>query len=134
MDDKYVQMLDNLYSKLGNKRSSGNRFEIPKVEIVYQGSITIWKNFNRFVELFRRDRDFMIRFFKRELGAPIDDKGEELLIHRRVPIHNLEIKVNSFFELYVRCNECKGPDTHIVEKDGLKLLVCEICGASRVIR
>lgn len=133
-DNKYLGMLENLYARLGEKRGTGNRFEIPKVEIVYQGSTTVWKNFSRFQELFRRDRDFMLKFFKRELGAPFDDKGEYVIIHRRVPQNILDVKINSFFELYVRCKECKGPDTHIVEKDGVKILVCEICGASRVIK
>ncbi|MCS7122549.1 MAG: hypothetical protein NZ908_01165 [Candidatus Micrarchaeota archaeon] len=133
-DSKYVEMLNSLYVRLGEKKGTGNRFEIPRAEIMYQGSTTVWKNFSRFAELFRRDKEFMIKFFKRELGAPLDDRGEFVVIHRRVAQNILDVKVNSFFELYVRCKECKGPDTHIVEKDSVKILVCEICGASRVIK
>lgn len=131
MDTDYTKMLDRLYERLGNRRSSGNRFEIPEPEIIYQGSVTIWKNFNRFVEVFRRDREFMIKFFKKELGAPIEDHNDYVLIHRKIQLQILKTKINSFVELYIRCHECKGFDTHI--QDG-KILVCEICGASRVIK
>ncbi len=131
MNSDYHTMLDRLYEILGSKRGTGNRFEIPEPEIIYQGSVTIWKNFNRFVEVFRRDRMFMIRFFKKELGAPIDDDNDYISIHRKIQIAILKTKINSFVELYIRCHECKGFDTHI--QDG-KILVCEICGASRVIR
>lgn len=125
-------MLNNLYTKLGAKKTTGSRFEVPNPEIIYQGSITIWKNFNKFVEIFRRDRKFMIKFFKKELGAPIDDKEEYIIIHRKINLDILKIKIQSFMELYVKCHECKGYDTYILEEK--KILVCEICGASRLIR
>ena len=132
MDD-YKTMLDKIYSKISSISSKSERFEIPKSEIYYEGGFTVWKNFHKFQELFRRDESFMIKFFKKELGAPIENRDGRIIIYRKIAQNILDDKIKMFFKFYVLCYECNGVDTVLVNKNGRVELVCEACGASRVI-
>ncbi len=132
MDD-YKTMLDKIYSKISSTSNKSERFEIPKPEIYYESNFTIWKNFYRFQELFRRDESFIIKFFKKELGAPIENKDGRIIIYRKIPQDILEDKIRMFFKFYVLCYECNGVDTVLINRNGRVEIVCEACGASRVI-
>ena len=47
---------------------------------------------------------------------------------------NLQDKLQAFVDAAVVCKECKRPDTKIIDKDGVKMLVCEACGARAPVR
>jgi translation initiation factor 2 subunit 2 len=130
----YEEMLDELFRSLPDKRkASGERFEMPKVDVIIEGNKTIWRNFERISEILRRDKDFMAKYFSKELGAPVEIAGERLIIQRRVLPDLLQKKLEFFVKQYVLCWECKKIDTKIVTINGVKMLVCEACGARRAI-
>ncbi|NPA22540.1 MAG: translation initiation factor IF-2 subunit beta [Candidatus Micrarchaeota archaeon] len=133
-EEEYLKLLEEAYKKLPQTKGSAERFEMPQIEIAYDGNKTIWKNFQKFAEVFRRDPEFMLRYFKRELGAPIVLDGPRAIIHKKLLPQFIQKKLESFFRLYVVCWECGKVDTHIINVGGHKELVCEACGATRVIR
>ncbi len=133
-ESEYIKLLEEAYNKLPKTKSSAERFEMPQVEISYDGNKTIWRNFMKFAEAFRRDPEFMLRYLKKELGAPIFLDGPRAIIHKKVLPQLINKKIESFFRTYVLCWECGKVDTHIITVSGHKELVCEACGASRVIK
>ncbi len=133
-DRSYLEMLEHLYANLPEKAKSKERFEVPKAEVSIEGNRTIFKNFARIAEKLRRDLPFFSKFLSRELASPVEIDGQRLIIQRRVLPDLLQQKIEKFVKLYVICKECGKPDTRIVTVEGVKMLICEACGARRVIR
>jgi len=134
VDSEYAELLENLYANLPEKAKQRERFEVPKAEVSIEGNKTIFKNFMRIAEKLRRDPAFFSKFLSRELASPVEEDGQRLIIQRRVLPDLLQQKIEKFVKLYVICRECGKPDTRIVTIEGVKMLVCEACGARRVIR
>ncbi|NYZ74302.1 translation initiation factor IF-2 subunit beta [Candidatus Micrarchaeota archaeon] len=133
--DDYEQLLDKLYSKLPEKTSSGERFEMPRFEFFTEGNKTIVKNYKAVIEKIRRDPEFLSKYLSKELAVPVEVQGERLILQRRLTGDIVNRKLEDFINKYVMCKECKRPDTHI-EDLGHKVrnIVCEACGARKAIR
>jgi translation initiation factor 2 subunit 2 len=43
-------------------------------------------------------------------------------------------QIDSYFEEYVVCSECRLPDTHLIKSDRVLMLKCDACGAHRPVR
>ena len=43
-------------------------------------------------------------------------------------------QIESYFEEYVVCTECRLPDTHLLKSDRVLTLKCDACGAHRPVR
>ena len=128
-------MLDNVYSKLPEKVKSHERFEMPKADIMIEGkNKTIFRNFMSICEKLNRDPQFLAKYLSRELAAPVNIDGQRLIIQRRVAPDLLQKKLERFVKEYVLCWECGKPDTRIVTIEGVRMLICDACGARRAIR
>ena len=130
----YEAMLDELYAQLPEKVKHKERFEMPKVSMYVEGNRSIFKNFMAICQKIRRDPEMVAKFLSRELAAPVKIEGERLVIQRRLLKDLLQRKIEIFIKDYVLCWECGKPDTTIVNIEGVKMLVCEACGARRPVR
>lgn len=132
---EYLQLLNNVYSELPEKAVSDERFRLPEIEIMHQGSKTIIRNFNTFLTAVRRPAEMVMKFLSRELAVPVNVEGGMLIIQGNIPDRLLRNKIELFVKMYVMCSVCGKPDTHIVEVEkGVHMLVCEACGARTPIR
>jgi translation initiation factor 2 subunit 2 len=131
---KYEQLLDDVYSKLPEKTTSSERFEMPHFEYFTEGNKTIVKNFKAVVDKIRREPAMLIKFLTKELAVPAEAQGERLVLARKLTGDIVNKKLEDFVNKYVICKECKRPDTHIDDKAGFKQLICESCGARAPIR
>ncbi len=132
----YEEMLNEAYEKLDElsiKRGS-DRFEVPEVDALIEGSRTVFRNFASFCEKIRRDPDFVAKFISKEFGAPTKIEGDRLIIQRRVRKEQLQNKMKLFVDYFVICHECGKPDTKIVSLEGVQYIVCEACGARRPLK
>ena len=132
--ESYEEMLEELYSKLPEKVKKKERFEMPRVNAFIEGNKTIFKNFLSIAQLIRRDVEMFAKYLSRELASPVKIDGNRLIIQRRVNLQLLQRKVELFIKDYVLCWECGKPDTKIAVIEGVKMLICEACGARRPIR
>ncbi len=132
----YNAMLNELYANLPKKKTKKlDRIEVPEVDIFVEGrNTTVWKNFGKIADILRRDREWMAKYFSREFGAPVDIEGDRLIIQRRLLPKIVQKKLELFIKEYVQCHECGKLDTHIAVVEGYKMLICEACGARRVIK
>lgn len=133
MDD-YEAMLDRARSVLPEKTLAFERFETPAIESLLQGSKTIIKNFDVILQKIRRPPEMVSKYFSRQLAIPATIEGGKLILHGKFYERNLRDKLQAFVDAAVVCKECKRPDTKIVEKDGVKTLICEACGARAPVK
>ena len=131
----YEQLLENIYENLPKKEATGERFEMPQFEFFTEGNKTIIKNFKVIAERIRREPDFILKFLTKELAVPAEQKGERLVLQRKITGDILNKKLEDFVNKYVMCKQCNRPDTHIEDVGGrVRNLVCESCGARAAIR
>ncbi len=130
----YEEMLDKAYEELPAKVQREERWEKPTFQSFIQGNKTIIKNFDSVAQNLRRDKEFIAKYFSKELAAPNSIEGGRLIIHTKVYDRVLNDKLNYFIDNYVICNECKKPDTKLADESGVTMLVCEACGARAPVK
>jgi len=133
MED-YESMLDRARGALPEKTMAFERFETPAIESMLQGSKTIIRNFDVILQKIRRPPEMLSKYFSRELAIPATIEGNKLVLHGKFYERNLKDKFQAFVDAAVVCKECKRPDTKIIEKDGVKTLICEACGARSPVK
>lgn len=114
---------------LPDKTQSEGRFEPPHPKVVLQGTKAIVQNFDQICQKLRRDPKDLAKFFTKELAVPSNLEGPRLVLHGKISERQINERLTNYIKYFVLCNECKAPDTNIKEMDGVKVLVCEACGA-----
>lgn len=130
----YEELLKNARKNLPAGTASGERFEPPKAKIVLQGSKTIIHNFDIICQKLRRDAKMLSKYLGKELAVPAAIDGPRLILHGKLSERQVSERLSNFIKYYVVCNECKRPDTKIVEEQGVKIMVCEACGARSPVK
>ena len=130
----YDNMLDELYTNLPEKEKTEARFEIPKVNSFYEGNKTIIPNFTALAEKLRRKKEHIMKFLSKELASPCFLDGDRLIVQRKVLNTLINKKIEEYVKFYVLCPICKRPDTKICDEAGVKLMICEACGAKDPVR
>ncbi|MEM4555127.1 MAG: translation initiation factor IF-2 subunit beta [Candidatus Anstonellaceae archaeon] len=132
--DNYEKLLARALSSLPEKTQTFERFETPAIESFYQGNKTIIRNFDVIVQKLRRPPTLLSKYFSKELAVPTSVDGNKLILNGKISERNLKDKLQAFVDSAVICKECKRPDTNIVDKDGIKMLICEACGARAPVK
>lgn len=133
MDD-YEKLLDRARAKLPEKTQTFERFETPAVDSFVQGSKTIVRNFEIILQKVRRPPEMLSKYFSKEMAVPVTVQAGKLVLNGKFYARNLQDKLQAFVDAAVVCKECKRPDTKITEKDGVRTLVCEACGARAPVK
>lgn len=132
----YDELLDDVYAAVPEKKSTGERFEIPVFDSFTQGNKTVIKNFDEVCSKLRRKPEELAKYLFKELAVPGTVEGQRLVLATKVNPRLVNEKLVTFCELRVLCNECGKPDTHVEVGEGrsVSILVCEACGARRPVR
>ncbi len=132
---EYEKLLERAYSRIPERMTKAERFEIPLVDILIQGPRTVIRNFEFIATTLRRKPDDLLRFMIKELAVPGSIDGPRAVLHRKFNDKQLNDRVKSFTETYVLCKECHKPDTKLVEVSrGVHMMICEACGARSPVR
>ncbi len=123
-------MLDRLYLSLPERSKKHERFEMPEAESFIQGNKTIVKNFSAITKSIGRNQKHFLKYITKETAtaAALDENGR-LVLNRKFRREQLNDLVKSYISQFLLCPECKRPDTKVVEKQGIRMLKCEACGA-----
>ena len=132
--ETYDKLLDRARAALPEKTQTFERFETPAIDSFLQGSKTIIRNFDAILQKMRRPPEMLAKYFSRELAVPVSVDGSKLVLNGKFYERNLRDKLQAFVDAAVVCKECKRPDTKIVDKDGMKTMVCEACGARAPVK
>ena len=130
----YEQLLARAKKALPDALSSGERFQVPAPDIVYEGKTTILRNFEDIVQAIRRNPDMVLTYLLRELGTAGTLEGRRVVFKSKVTNQQVEERIKSYVEAYVLCQECGRPDTRLVKEDRVAMLECDACGARRPVK
>ncbi|MDD5416723.1 MAG: translation initiation factor IF-2 subunit beta [Candidatus Aenigmarchaeota archaeon] len=125
----YEELLTKAFDKLPKLKDSGERFEIPKADVMTEGNQTIIKNFGQIATTLRREPEHLLKFLTKELAAPGAVKQQRAVFMTKLTQSAIQQKIETYVRDYVICKECKRPDTKLVKENRITILVCEACGA-----
>ena len=131
----YERLLKRIEDKLGNSHEeSGNRFELPIVDVMWESQKTFLRNFSEFPKILRRDPDKVLQYLSKEFAVPAERLGDKaMFVGRRAPDDFTRL-----FQIYVKdyleCTTCKSPDTKVLKENRISFLICEACGAKSTLK
>jgi len=130
--EKLLKRIDGERSK--NSAEIDSRFELPPVDVMWEGQRTFLRNFSDFPKIMRRDSAKLLQYLSKEFAVPAERIGDSaMFIGRRDPddfTRLLKIYVND----YIMCPTCKSPDTRTEKEKRISFLICEACGAKSTIK
>lgn len=130
----YEAMLEDAYKKIKVVQSTGERFEIPKVQGQISGKNTFITNINEIASYIRRKAEHLAKFLQKELATPGTLEKDRLVLKTTLNSAKVNEKIELYVKEFVICTECKKPDTEIIVEKGIKFKHCLACGAKSPIR
>jgi translation initiation factor 2 subunit 2 len=131
--DEYLKLLKRAKENMPDLKKEGERFEIPKADVV-TGKQTVIKNFLDISKTLRRDPKHIAKFLFKEIAVPGSMNGNELVLQGRVLPSMINQRIAEYTKEFVFCNECGKADTMVQKADRTLILKCEACGARRSLR
>jgi translation initiation factor 2 subunit 2 len=127
---EYEKMLTRAYATMPKHALTKERFEIPVIDSLVQGTKTQVKNFGQALKIVGREEKHCLKFFTKELAVPITSTDGKLQLNGKFSNVQLNDIFQKYVKMFVLCHECQKPDTKIIEQHGIKVLKCDACGAS----
>jgi len=124
-----------MQDKISIKKSdSGERFELPTPNVMWEGQRTILRNFMDYPKILRRDPDKVLQYLAKEFATPAERSGEQAMFVGRRDPHDFVNLFEIYIKDYLECPTCKSPDTRIERENRISFLVCEACGAKSSLK
>lgn len=130
----YRELLERAKSKLPQERSTGERFEIPRVRSHTVGMRTIVHNFKEIADSLNRNPRHLMKFLTNEMATAGSLEETRASFQGKFSSQTLERLLLAYTESFLKCPVCKRPDTRIVKEKRLFFLVCEACGARSSVK
>lgn len=133
--DDYTALLDRIKDKLDERSNkSASRFDLPLVDVMWEGQRTFLRNFTDFTKVLRRDPNKILQYLSKEFAVPAERLGDKaMFIGKREP-EDFTRLFHIYFREYVQCPTCKSPDTGTIKENRISFLVCEACGAKSTLK
>ena len=95
----YEHLLKRIQNKLGDAdKESQTRFELPVVDVMWEGQKTFLRNFSEFPKILRRDPDKVLQYLSKEFAVPAERLGDKaMFVGRRAPDDFTRL-----FQIYVK--------------------------------
>lgn len=132
--ESYEELLERAYNEVKVIEGNNERFEMPKIEGMFEGKRTVLTNFFQIASYLRRDKEHLLKFLTKELAAKATIDGERIILNIKVPSKKINPKIEQYVEEFVLCKECKKPDTELIKEGKFTVIHCLACGAKHPIR
>ncbi len=127
---EYEKLLKRIQDNLSeNKKESKTRFELPPVDVMWEGQRTFLRNFSEYPKILRREPDKILQFLSKEFAVPAERMGEKAIFVGKRDPNDFTRLFQIYLKDYVECPTCKSPDTRIEREKRISFLICEACGA-----
>ena len=93
-ENDYLAMLDRAKSQLPDQIEQHERFELPELDIIQEGKITIFKNFIDVTDKLRRDPQHLLQYLLKELGTPGNLEGRRVVFKAKISTSHIDEKIN----------------------------------------
>lgn len=130
----YEDLLDRAYSQLPEVTRVKSRFEMPQVDVFFEGNKTILRNFSQVAKILNRPEEDIQKFLTKEVGAYSIITGDRLIFSKKLFGKRIGDAVKRYAAEYVLCPQCKKPDTRFSSLEGVKILKCEACGGWKPLK
>lgn len=130
----YDSLLDRAKEEIPEAISTGERFELPDLEISKQGKTTIVRNFDDILDAVNREADEVVPRLLREIGAAGSYEDRRLTLQGEHTKSTIQDRLDRYVDSYVICSECGRPDTHLLKEGRTLVLKCDACGGHRPVQ
>lgn len=132
---EYENLLKRIQDNLSEKKKgTDKRFELPPVDIMWEGQRTFFRNFLDFPKILRRDPEKILQYLSKEFAVPAERMGEKaIFVGKRAP-EDFTRLFQIYLKDYVECPTCTSPDTRIEKEKRIPFLICEACGAKSPLK
>ena len=129
MSDEYTKLLDAAMAEIPKRSSSGERFEVPRIQGIRMGSRTIVQNFKEIADRMNRDPNHLLKFLSKELATAATTDGTRAIFQGVFKVESINRLLSIYTQRFVICPVCKRPDTKMDRQERYTFLTCEACGA-----
>lgn len=135
MSKDYQILLDRALEKIPKKKHSGERFELPRPQVINAKTRTWIVNFKEICDYLNRDPRHVLKFLTRELATAATFEDPRVIFKGRFGRESIGRLLDIYVGRYVICPICGRPDTKIAKEARFLFLDCEACGArSSILR
>jgi translation initiation factor 2 subunit 2 len=120
--------------KMPDTKGPKERFVMPVPKVYYEGKTTVLENFGAIADTFDREPEHLMKYMLQEMGTAGKIEGHRGVFQGKFAEQAIARQIDSYFEEYVVCSECRLPDTHLIKSDRVLMLKCDACGAHRPVR
>ena len=130
----YESLLKRIEKNISKDAKDTQRFELPTVEITWEGKKTILRNFGDFPKALRRDTNIILQYLSKEFAVPAARVGEKAIFVGKRDPDDFTRLFKIYLKDYVECPTCTSPDTKVEKENRISFLICEACGAKSTIK
>ena len=130
----YESLLKRIEKNIAKDAKDTQRFELPTVEITWEGKKTILRNFGDFPKALRRNTNIILQYLSKEFAVPAERVGEKAIFVGKRDPDDFTRLFKIYLKDYVECPTCTSPDTKVERENRISFLICEACGAKSTIK
>ena len=130
----YESLLKRIEKNISKDAKDTQRFELPTVEITWEGKKTILRNFGDFPKALRRDTNIILKYLSKEFAVPAERVGDKVIFVGKRDPDDFKRLFEIYLKDYIECPTCTSPDTKVKKEHRISFLICEACGAKSTIK
>ncbi len=132
---EYERLLKRIAGSLSDHSGqAAERFELPPVDVMWEGQKTFLRNFADFPKVLRRDPEKVLQYLSKEFAVPAERMGEKAMFVGKRDPDDFTRLFRIYVKDYVECPTCGSPDTKITKENRISFLTCEACGAKSTLK
>ncbi len=117
-----------------HSKVTDGRFELPPVDVMWEGQKTYLRNFVEYSKIMRRDPTKLLQYLSKEFAVPAERIGDSAMFVGKRDPDDFTRLLKIYVADYIRCITCQSPDTRIEKEKRIHFLICEACGAKSTIK
>ena len=130
----YESLLKRIEKNISKDAKDTQRFELPTVEITWEGKKTILRNFGDFPKALRRNTNIILQYLSKEFAVPAERVCEKAIFVGKRDPDDFTRLFKIYLKDYVECPTCTSPDTKVERENRISFLICEACGAKSTVK
>jgi len=131
----YEKLLKRIEKNLvKDSNVADTRFELPPVDVLWEGQKTYLRNFVEYSKILSRDPTKLLQYLSKEFAVPAERVGDSAMFVGKRDPDDFTRLLKIYVTDYIRCLTCQSPDTRIEKEKRIHFLICEACGAKSTIK
>ena len=100
---EYEKLLKRISDKISDgSTKNSTRFEIPPVDVAWEGQKTFLRNFSEYPKILRRDPDKILQYLAKEFSVPAQLLGEKAMFIGKQNFHTDPDDFTRLFGIYIK--------------------------------